>query len=274
MISEKALLHRLRNANPVQVTPVDAPELWLRIIASPGDPRLKEGSDARWRERRGSGQARVRRGAVLACGVLIAACGSATVAKVTGVFDPFSLLAHDRPLRLFQAAPGFDRRTQPAVVPSTVRLVETVGVPRVGKVQFWTARTVNGWACAAFKLPDGIWAGTATQASARYGFGGPVPSCHGPWITWEGPSFHYDAIWLGLNRKPYGLVYGTVRTTTPVARVRDLPSGASARVVDGKDFVIMIPGKHDRIPYLHLQALDRHGHVLARAPVDHITFGP
>lgn len=273
-MSEKTLMNRLRNANPVRVTPVDAPDVWLEIIASPGDPRLGEGSDDRWRVRRGRRRARVRRGALLACGVLVAACGSATVGKVTGVFDPFAWLAHEKPLKLFQAAPGFDRRAQPAVVPSTVRLVETVPVPDVGKVQFWTARTVSGWGCAAFKLPDGLWAGTATQASVRYGFGGPVPSCHGPWITWEGPSFHYDAIWLGLNRRPYGLVYGTVRTTGAAARVRDLPSGASARVVDGKDFVLLIPGKHDRIAYLHLQALDRHGHVLATAPVDHVTFGP
>ncbi len=274
MTSETSVMERLRNANPARTTPVEAPELWLSIVSAPGDPRLECSSPSLRRGRHWRQRARVRRGALLACGVLLAVCGSAAVAKVTGVIDPFSWLAHDRPLKLFQAAPGYDRRTQPAVVPSTVRRVETVSVPRVGKVQFWTARTVNGWACAAFKLPDGEWAGTASRGSIRYGFGGPVPSCHGPWITWEGPNFHYDAIWLGLNRRPYGIVYGTVRTTAPTARVRDLPSGATAAVVDGVDFVLMVPGRHDKIPYLHLEALDVRGHVLAAAPVDHITFGP
>jgi hypothetical protein len=267
-------MKRLRNANPARTTPVEAPELWRSIVSSPGDPRLDRGVPSLRRGRDVRQRARVRRGALLAFGVLLAVCGSAAVAKVTGVVDPFSWLAHDKPLNLFQAAPGFDRRTQPAVVPSSVRLVETVSVPRLGKVQFWTARTINGWACAAFKLPDGEWAGTATKASIRYGFGGPVPSCHGPWITWEGPNFHYDAIWLGLNRRPYGIVYGTVRTTTPAARVRDLVSGATARVIDRGDFMLLIPAPHRGIPYVRLQALDSSGRVLTVAPVDRITFGP
>jgi hypothetical protein len=274
MRSETATMERLRKANPARTMPLEAPELWLSIVSSPGDPRVDCGSPTARRGRRLRHRARVRRGALLAGGVLLAVCGSAAVAKVTGVIDPFSWLAHDKPLKLFQAAPGFDRRIQPAVVPSTVRRVETFSVPSVGKVQFWTARTATGWACAAFKLPDGEWAGTASKASIRYGFGGPVPSCHGPWITWEGPDFHYDAIWLGLNRRPYGIVYGTVRTSTPAALVRDLASGATAPIVGRGDFVLMVPGRHDRIPYLRLEALNASGHVLAAAPVDHVTFGP
>jgi hypothetical protein len=294
MISETAVMERLRAANPASANTVDAPELWLRIVCSPGDPRL-DLAPARPRRVRGWWQrARVHRGALLACGVLVAACGSATVAKVTGVIDPFSFLAHDKPLQLFRAAPGYDPHRQPAVAPGSVRLVETVSVPSVGKVEFWTARTVNGWACAAFKLPNGEWAGTTSGASDRYGFSGPIPSCHGPWITWEGPNFHYDAIWLGANRRPYGLVYGTVRTTNPAAEVRDLASGATARGIHGGYFALVIPARlvldrntpvgvlpgeprnarHYNIPYVHLEALDASGHVLTVAPVDHVTFGP
>jgi hypothetical protein len=294
MISETAVMERLRAANPASAAALEAPELWLEIVRSPGDPRL-EAAPARARRPRGWGQrGRVRRAAVVACGVLVAACGTAALAKVTGVIDPFAFLSHDKPLVLFRAAPGYDPRRQPAVVPSSVRLVETVSVPGVGRVEYWTARTVTGWACAAFKLPNGEWAGTTLRGSDRYGFGGPVPSCHGPWITWEGPDFHYDAIWLGANHTPYGLLYGTVRTADTAAEVRDLPSGAATRVVGGGDFVLIIPARmlldrnspggvlpgeprnarHYRIPYVDLEALDARGRVLTVAPVDHITFGP
>ena len=295
MMLETHVMQRLRAANPANAEPVDAPELWLEIVQSPGDRRL-DNAAARRRGLRALWQrGRVHRGALIACAALAAVCGSAAVAKVTGIIDPFAWLAHERPLQLFRAAPGYDRRRQPAVVPGSVRLVETVFVPRVGKVQFWTARTINGWACAAFKLPNGEWAGTTLRGSARYGFSGPVPSCHGPWITWEGPDFRYDAILLGANhRRFYGLVYGTVRTTNSAAGVRDLASGATARVVHGTDFALVIPARLvlDRnipafhrpgeprnaqryaIPYVHLEALDASGHVLAVAPVDHVTFGP
>ncbi len=54
-MSEKAVMNRLRNANPVHVTPVDAPDVWLEIIVSPGDPGLDVGLDNRWREAAGAG---------------------------------------------------------------------------------------------------------------------------------------------------------------------------------------------------------------------------
>lgn len=289
------VMQRLRAANPANASSVHAPELWLRIVDSPGDRQL-DSAPARQRRLRALWQrGGVHRGALIACGALLVVCGSAAVAKVSGVIDPFAWLAHEKPLQLFRAAPGYDPRRQPAVVPGSVRLVETVSVPRVGAVQFWTARTVKGWACAAFKLPNGEWAGTTLAGSARYGFGGAVPSCHGPWITWEGPNFRYDAILLGANhRRFYGLVYGTVRTTNAAAAVRDLASGATAPVVHGGDFALVIPARlvldrntpaglrpgepqnarHYTIPYVHIEALDATGHVLTVAPVDHVTFGP
>jgi len=274
MTSDSAVMERLRAANPVaQVTP-EMPELWLSIVSSPGDPRLIPATARAHRARRWRQRARGHRGALLACGVLIAACSSAGVAKVTGIIDPFAWLAHDKALALFRAAPGYDAGRQPAVVPASVRLVESVAVPGVGKVQYWTARTVKGWACAAFKLPDGAWAGTSTAASERYGFGGAVPGCHGPWITWEGPDFRYDSIWLGLNHRPYGLVYGTVSATVGASEVRDLASRATAHIVGGGHFALLIPARHYRIAYVHLEVVDARGHVVAVAPLDHVTFGP
>jgi hypothetical protein len=274
-MSETTVMQRLRAANPVAEVPVDAPELWQQIVTSSGDPRVEA---ARRRGLRGWWRSgRAHRSALLACGVLVAACGSAGVAKVTGVVDPFAIFAHDTPAQLFDASPGYESRLQPKLVAGSVRLVETFSVPRVGTVQYWTARNVKGWACSAFKLPNGEWAGTLDASSERYGFAGTVPGCHGPWITWEGPYFHYDSIWLGLaGSRPYGILYGTARTAASATEVRDLLSGATARVVQGGYFVLLIParGRYNRIPYVHLEALDADRHVLAIAPADHITFGP
>jgi hypothetical protein len=293
---------RLRAANPVPAVVIDAPELWVRITSSAGDPRLSALSVRQHRLRRWLHRARSHRGALLACGVLVAACGTAGVAGVTGIVD-FSLFARSKPLPLFQADLGFARNAHADVVPSSVRMVETVSVPTVGPVQYWVARTVSGWQCSAFKLPDGEWAGTTRAANDRYGFGGPVPSCHGSWITWEGPDFRYEQIWLGpvsyrhgrvVSGRSFAVVYGTVHSGGAPVVVRDLVSGARAPVVSHGYFALVIPGRLelDRnmsggvppgvprdangyyIPYVHLEALDAAGNPVAIAPADHITFGP
>jgi hypothetical protein len=302
MSSESVAMARLRAANPVPAVAIDAPELCMQITSSSGDPRLSAPWGRPDRARRRRHRAHTHRGAVLACAVLVAACGTAAVARVTGIVN-FSLFARSKPLPLFQADLGFGSNPHAHVLPRSVRIVETVSVPTVGAVQYWVARTVIGWQCSVFKLPDGEWAGTTTGASNRYGFGGPVPSCHGPWITWEGPDFHYEQIWLGrvsyrhgrvVSGRYFGVVYGTVRATGSAVVVRDLVSGATAPVVSHGYFALVIPARIelDRntpvgvapgaprdasyyyIPYVHLEALDAAHRPVAIAPADHVTFGP
>jgi hypothetical protein len=302
MSSESVAMARLRAANPVPAVAIDAAELWTQITSSAGDPRLSGLRVRPQRARRWRDRASAHRGALLACGVMVAACGTAGVAGVTGIAN-FSLFARSKPLPLFRADLGFAPNPHAHVVPSSVRMVETVSVPTVGPVEYWVARTVSGWQCSAFKLPNGEWAGTTAVASNRYGFGGPVPSCHGPWITWEGPDFRYEQIWLGpvsyrrgrvVSGRSFAVVYGTVRASgTPVV-VRDFVSGARAPVVSHGYFALVIPARLelDRstplgvppgasrdangyyIPYVRLEALDAAGRPVAIAPADHATFGP
>lgn len=301
-MSSESVMARLRAANPVPAVAIDDPELWMQITSSAGDPRLSPLRLRPDRARRWWHRARAHRGALLASGVLVAACGTAGVAGVTGIVN-FSLFARSKPLPLFQADLGFAPNPHAHVMPGSVRMVETVSVPTVGPVEYWVARTVSGWQCSAFKLPDGQWAGTTLAASNRYGFSGPVPSCHGPWITWEGPDFRYEQIWLGpisyrrgrvVSGRSFGVVYGTVRASRTPVIVRDLVSGATAPVVSHGYFVLIIPARLelDRnmplgappgaprdangyyIPYVHLEALDAAGRPVSIAPTDRVTFGP
>ena len=61
---------------------------------------------------------------------------------------PGSPFAHHKPPRDVVYIPQ-------TVIPATVRMQVSAVLPDYGKVQFWAARTKQGGACAAIKLPDG-----------------------------------------------------------------------------------------------------------------------
>ena len=260
----------------VQSVALSDDALRASIVATPGDPRL---SARRVRRRPwlkvGGGQL-----AVLAGLVLIGTAG-ATV----GVLDP-GVFSHASPRALFgedpQSTMGGWRQD---VIAGSVHRVETLTVPGVGKYQYWIARSIQHGDCQAIRLPDGVWAATNDD---KYGFSGPVPGCT-PWPCKGamsncamGPGliggFFYSSGVLSLPRPDqWRIVYGITASHGRAVRVRDASTGRTTPVLEGHYFAILLPirrylpptaANSGYYPFIHLEALDAHGHVLAAGWLD------
>ncbi len=259
-MSTDRLIERVRAANPAPTTPIADDELFARIIASPGDPRLV----ARPRRRRRIG---TRGLALLAAAVVL--CGAG------GTVGAVQLLSHDGPKALFEADPQgqFSRRpghfggTGQTVIPSTVRRATTFRVPGVGRFQYWIALSrPKGWLCDAIRQPDGTWAALAND---KYQIGGPVPGC-GAMELQDVHGFDYYPTYVPAPRhRLWRLVYGYAPTTGHPVEVRDRISGVTAPIGDGRYFAIVIPycqGRSCNRPapfaWFQLQTLDASGRVL------------
>lgn len=278
-MTSDSLLDRVRAANPVAVAEAADPELWARIVAGPGDPRL--GAHAKQRRRWlriGGGQL-----AFLAGLVVIGTAGAAV-----GVLQP-GLFSHSSPRALFgadlQGSMGGASWRQ-SVIEGSVHRVETLTVPGVGKYQYWIARSIQHGDCQAVRLPDGVWAATNDD---KYGFSGPVPGCL-PWPCKGamtncamGPGliggFFYSIGVLFVPRPDkWRIVYGITAAGGRAVAVRDASTGVTTRVFEGHYFAMLlpikkyigptVPGRDGYFPFLRLEALDAAGHVIARAPPD------
>ena len=287
---------RLRAANPASITPSDNAELFAAIVASPGDPRLQNmpthtGAINRWFKRHTS------RGTLIAVALLVTACGAAGITAILN--NTYSQFAHDTPLKLFSANPGvwnpqyrLNRHT--GVIPASVTHLETFQIQGFGAVQYWVAQTKRGDWCAAFRLPDGVWAGTTNDPN--YSFGGAVPACTGPGPGGyaAGPHFTYTNANFtrlvtphnSIRNRTWTIAYGILRNLTGAVRVRDATTGLSTPVLNGHDFAMLIPnhlvlaidtpggcsscGPHTKIWFAgppRLEALNAAGKVIARASV-------
>lgn len=161
--------------------------------------------------------------------------------------DPGSPFAHHKPPRDVLYIPQ-------TVIPATVRMQVSAMVPDYGEVQFWTARTKQGGACAAIKLPNGTWAAYPLTPHPTAGFyDGPVPGCidtdqqrsigeHGH------PSVEAPTVYQGnqdevksRNGRIWELFYGYVTTQGHAAMVQDPPSGRTAPVRPDGYFLFVEP---------------------------------
>ena len=148
--------------------------------------------------------------------------------------DPGSPFAHHKPPRDVVYIPQ-------TVIPATVRMQVSAVVPDYGKVQFWAARTKQGGACAAIKLPDGTWAAYPFTRHMTGGlYGGTVPGCidtdQQRSIGEQGhPSVEAPTVFQGdqdevkgRNGRIWELFYGYVTTQGHAAKLQDPPSGRTA----------------------------------------------
>ena len=262
------VLERIHAANPAPPAAIDNQELFARIIASPGDPRL--GADRRQALRQRHRWLRMgsRQLAFFAASLALGAAGGAGGAIKLGVF------AHASPSALFQANPAglFPGSPRQTVIPQTVRRATTATVPGVGRLEYWIALSEKGWLCGAIRLPDGTWADLPTE---KIPFSGPAPGCGGmPWHDVEGFSY-----WQTELASPDGhrwrIAYGYVPTRGNPVEVRDRISGATAPIGDGRYFAIVMPlckaaecnAPHDPRGY-QLETLDSARRVVSKDQFD------
>jgi hypothetical protein len=258
-MSTDRLFDRVRAANPAPTTPITDSELFARIIASPGDSRLV--APPRRRRRMGTRGLALLAGAVVLCGA-------------GGTVGAVQLLSHDSPKALFKADPagqfsrfpGHTGGTGQTVIPQTVRRAATFTVPDVGRFGYWIALSrPNGWLCSAIRQPDGTWADLGAD---KFQLGGPVPGCGNlPWHDAHGFSYYPSSI--QHRGTTWRIVYGYVPTTGQPVQVRDLISGVTVPIGDGRYFAIVIPlcrgrgcNRPQPFAWFQLQTLDASGRVL------------
>jgi hypothetical protein len=258
------ILDRVRAANSAPTVTIDNQELFARIVASPGDPRLGE---AKRRDRPFRGHPL----AVFGTCAALAACG--TGAAKLGLIPDMGVFAHDTPTQLFKANPaGLDPNVSHQVVNlRTVHRVASATVPALGTYEYWMALSRKGWLCSAIRAPDGTWADTSQQPS-KFGISGPVPGCGWTW------PFHGYAYYPSSVRSPDGrwwrLIWGYGPSVGHPVAVRDRFSGVSAPIGDGRYFIIALPFCGERgverctanmnlnPPTFQFETLDASGRVL------------
>lgn len=196
-------------------------------------------------------------------GVAVAATHVLSLDALTGT--------HASPQQLFRTNPqgGHSR-----MIPGTARLVQTLRVPGAGRVQFWMADATHDGICLGIRHRNGQW-GDLTKRSDGIG-SGTVPGCVSS-LPYYGPGFGWFEAQIGRGFDGGRLVYGDVPRAGHPTTVRDRRTGATAPVLDGHYFAIVIPPEHGgvvvgsvehrkiyRFTY-HLQTLNAAGRVLATA---------
>jgi hypothetical protein len=242
-----SVIDRIRAADPSPGASIVDDELFARIVAQAGDPRLiRTPRRRRWL------------GLLAAAAVLI---GGGTAGAIT-----VSSLTHANPKVLFEANPAgsFPWRPgigviTPRVIPSTVRLATTFTVPGEGRFQFWVALSrPKGWLCTAIRQPDGTYAGL--PSGGKYQLAGPQPGCGLlGWQDARGFAYWPSSI-ASPNGRQWWVAWGYAPTTGHPVEVRDAVSGTTAPIGDGRFFAIVIAQNH---PAFRLQTLDAAGRVLA-----------
>ncbi len=262
-MSTDRLLDRVRAANPAPTTTITDNDLFARITAGPGDPRLA--APIRRRRRLGTRGLALLAGAVALCG---AGGAVGAVQLVSSHASPKVLFKAD-PADQSSRRPGHTGGTGQTVIPKTVHLAATFTVPKVGRFEYWIALSrPSGWLCTAIRQPDRTWADLGTPHD-KYQIGGPMPGCGTlPWNDDHG--FTYDSTYVPApSHRLWRLVYGYVPTTGHPVAVRDRISGVTVPVGDGRYFAIVIPycqGRSCNRPapfaWFQLQTLDASGRVL------------
>lgn len=251
---------RLRDANPATASTSTDEELFAAIVATPGDPRLRD--DVRRPPRRGWSRIAVVVAALtLGVGAAWAATGGA--------------------LELFQTNPQSDGAAPESlwdqdVIPASVVRAAVLPIPQYGDLEFWYGDAEQGGWCGAIRLPNGQWA--ATKES---GVGGTAPGCYPTREQTNGddPIFvinGFDYYEVQIDARAEGgsfwrVYYGILATEKPVAAVVDRISGRRAQVHRGERFAIAVPDSQPErtVPLagntyaVDLVAYDADGEVIA-----------
>ncbi len=234
------VIDRIRAADPALAATIIDDELFARIVASPGDPRL--GTSAGKPRRRRRLRMGTRGLALIAAVVVLSATGGAFGAIELGAFShasPRALFEAD-PAGQFSRLPGQITGTGQAVIPQTVHRVTTFTVPGVGRFEWWIALSrPKGWLCGAIRQPDGTWADLG--GDDKFQLGGPMPGCGTlPWQDVQGFAYNQTSV-----RSPDGdvwrIAYGYAPTTGRPVKIRDKISGATAPIGDSRYFAIVMP---------------------------------
>lgn len=265
-MSTDRVIDRIQAADPAPAETITDDELFARIVAGPGDPRLgmSAGRTRRPRRRRIG----TRGLALIAAAVVLGATGAAFGAIQLGAFS------HASPKALFEANPAgrFPWRPGqgqilPIVIPKSVHRATTFTVPGVGRFEWWIALSrPKGWLCGAIRQPDGTWADLGVND--KYQLSGPQPGC-GILPLQDADGFAYNQTSIASpDGETWQIVYGYVPATGHPVEVRDEVSGATAPIGDGRYFAIVMPlckrsaCGTKRPPGYQLQTLDAGGRVL------------
>jgi hypothetical protein len=239
---------RLRAADRAPAESNTNEDLYRRIVATPGDPRLRAGRAVRRR--------RTVMLAVVA-GAVILTTGAAWAASATNALHLFRSNPQYTP-----GEPG-DALWHQTVIASSVTRAATVTIPGSGKATFWYAKTRQGGWCAALRLPTGVWSGESGSE------GGTAPGCfptrtqiNGSDPVYVITGFDYQEGLLTVHGRLWRIYYGIVDGREPAVRVTDRKSGRSTSVKSGHLWAIAIPS-NPNTDSVHLVAYDRNGAVVA-----------
>ncbi|HUA04851.1 MAG TPA: hypothetical protein VMB27_13180 [Solirubrobacteraceae bacterium] len=231
-MSTDRVIDRVRAANPAPTTPIADDELFARIVAGPGDPRLCPSKPRR---------RRVRRVGLIVAALVFSATGGA-------VADQLGAFSHASPKALFEANPAgqYSRRpgrttgTGQTVIPRTVHRATTFTIPGVGRFEWWIGISKpSGWLCGAIRQPDGTWADLGT--GDKYQLGGPMPGCGTlPWHDAEGFAYNQTSV-QSPNGRMWRIAYGYAPATGGPVMIRDEVSGATAPIGERRYFAIVMP---------------------------------
>lgn len=250
-------------------------------------PVLRRGGSV-WRGARGR-----RRVAALASAGVVVACSGIAVATMV---DPASTVQLASPAQMFADNPAdWNQDNLPnsntSIVAASVKELGTINVPGVGTFQYWGAQTTNGEWCAAFRAPDGTWAGTHGELAndpvqPNYAFGGDVPGC-GVWPTqgfinansmtvaspggfgfnFQGGGFYFSEDTISplpdAQNTASSIVYGIIRNPRTATTVVDATSGAETPILGNGIFALVLPPNFARP--VRLEAVDSAGNIVSRA---------
>ena len=235
---------------------------------------------------------RTRRVLLSFAALVVVSGGGVAVATVV---DPSSTVSVTSPAQLFADNPAdWNQDNLPnsstPVVASSVKELGTINVPGVGALQYWGARTTDGEWCAAFRAPDGTWAGAtgydkSNTIQPNYAFGGDVPGC-GVWNTqmpapdsttpgapgkfgfnWQGGGFYFSTDSISplpdAENTSSTIFYGIIDNPGSATKVVDATSGISTPILADGTFALVLPPNSARP--VRLEAVDGSGNVISQA---------
>jgi hypothetical protein len=262
-------------------TEPDTPTGWARVLR-------RRGPNTRGLRGRG------RVVALAAAGVVVVGSG---IAVATVYFNPASVQVAS-PAQVFADNPAdWNQDNLPnsntPIAAGSVKQLGTISVPGVGTFEYWGARTTDGEWCAAFRAPDGTWAGTTggyatDNIQPNYSFGGDVPGCgvlptQAPQpdsktppspgefgFNMQGGGFYFSTDSIGpiasgardASNEWSWIVYGIIDNPGATTRVVDANSGASTPILADGTFALVLPGLD---PPVRLEAVDGSGNVISQA---------
>ena len=195
-----------------------------------------------------------RRFAIIVAIALLALGGTAVADRLLTASDVFSSP---------DAAGQGDPNAPVHPVAGSERIVQTVDVPGIGKVQLWAAdgSTATG-ACLGLRFPDGSW-GAGNGRS-----GGNGPAC---FTERDDPMFKAVLVPTGIDAletqvdSPFNrIVYGIIDSDKPGTAVKivDQVTGTSTAVIDGRFFAYVDPRADPQRDDHTLVAYDAAGKVV------------